>query len=120
MTVGAAVDDEAVTPRRTWLAAERTFLAWWRTGLAASVAGLAVGRVLPEVTEGARWPYVVLGVGYAALAVGVFALGERRRREIDADLHGRQFRPLASAPATSLTVAGALVALTALVLVLAD
>ena len=33
--------------RRTALAAERTWLAWWRTGLGASAVAIGVGRILP-------------------------------------------------------------------------
>jgi putative membrane protein len=72
-------DGEDVT-RRTWLAAERTWLAWWRTGLAVSAVALAVGRLLPGVTSGARWPSRVLGLGYALLAVGAFTIGAARQR----------------------------------------
>ena len=50
---------------RTELAAERTWLAWWRTAIAAAIAGLGVGRLLPEVVTGTKWPYVVLGAGYS-------------------------------------------------------
>lgn len=71
--------EEDVT-RRTWLAAERTWLAWWRTGLAVSAVALAVGRLLPGVTGGVRWPSRVLGLGYALLAVGVFVIGATRQR----------------------------------------
>jgi uncharacterized membrane protein YidH (DUF202 family) len=66
--------------RRTWLAAERTWLAWWRTGLAVSAVALAVGRLLPGITGGARWPSRVLGLGYALLAVGAFLVGAARQR----------------------------------------
>jgi len=114
------VDDEETTPRRTWLAAERTFLAWWRTGLAAAVSALAVGRVLPEVVDGPRWPYAALGVGYAALAAAVFALGARRHRDIDADLRGREFRPMPAAIATALAAVGGVLAIATLVVILAD
>ncbi|MGH2744250.1 MAG: DUF202 domain-containing protein, partial [Thermoleophilaceae bacterium] len=34
--------------RRTLLAAERTWLAWWRSGIAAATAAVAVGGVVPE------------------------------------------------------------------------
>src|SRR5690349_20549436 len=70
--------DPAPTPRRTWLAAERTFLAWWRTGLAAVVAALGVGRVLPDVVDGPKWPFVALGLGYGVVAAGIFLAGARR------------------------------------------
>jgi putative membrane protein len=76
----APSDDGEDVTRRTWLAAERTWLAWWRTGLAVSAVALAVGRLLPGITSGARWPSRVLGLGYALLAVGVFVIGAARQR----------------------------------------
>src|SRR5438132_36598 len=48
--------------RRTWLASERTYLAWLRTGFAAFAVSLGVGKVVPALTGGAQWPYAVLGV----------------------------------------------------------
>ena len=80
--------------RRTLLAAERTWLAWWRTGLAVSAVALAVGRLLPDVTSGARWPSRVLGIGYALLALGVFVIGALRQRDTDAALRRGSFDPL--------------------------
>ena len=38
--------------RRTRLAAERTWLAWWRTGIAATTASIAVGGLVPQLVEG--------------------------------------------------------------------
>ena len=74
MSDGEMVD----VTRRTRLAAERTWLAWWRTGIAASAAALAVGGLVPQLVEGAQWPYVALGVGYALAALAIFALGAVR------------------------------------------
>ena len=55
--------DFAGDVRRTSLAAERTWLAWWRTGLA--VTAVVLGRrLLPGLTGGARWPSGPLGLGY--------------------------------------------------------
>ena len=54
------------------MAAERTWLAWWRTALAASAGALAIGRFAPELLGVAAWPYVILGCGYASLAVGLW------------------------------------------------
>lgn len=88
------MDDEDVTPRRTWLAAERTFLAWWRTGLATAVSAIAVGRFLPEAVGHAVLPYAILGVGYALIAAGIFLAGMLRHREIHRGLRGEPFRPL--------------------------
>jgi putative membrane protein len=72
----------AVAPRRTALASERTQLAWWRTGLAAFAVALGVGRVVPELANsGARWPYVLVGVGFAVYGIVLIAYGSRRARE---------------------------------------
>ena len=59
----AAVVPELDQARRTSMAAERTWLAWWRTALAASAGALAVGRLAPELLGVAAWPYVLLGCG---------------------------------------------------------
>ena len=64
---------------RTELAAERTWLAWWRTAIAAAIAGLGVGRLLPEVVTGTKWPYVVLGAGYSPTALGLMIAGGLRQ-----------------------------------------
>jgi putative membrane protein len=70
--------------RRTWLANERTWLAWLRTGLAALAVALGVGKVVPDVGNSSpRWPYAVVGVGYALLGIALVGYGARRRREVD-------------------------------------
>jgi uncharacterized membrane protein YidH (DUF202 family) len=62
------VDSEPAPPdhqaRMASMAAERTWLAWWRTGLAAAAGALGVGRLALEVLHVAPWPYIVLGCGY--------------------------------------------------------
>src|SRR4051794_32055552 len=65
------------------MAAERTWLAWWRTALGASAGALAVGRLAPEVLHVAPWPYIVLGCAYASLAVGLLLVGAQRQRELE-------------------------------------
>src|SRR5215208_6927619 len=69
--------------QRTSMAAERTWLAWWRTALAATAGALAVGRFAPELLDVASWPYVVLGCGYAGLAIGLLVAGAVRQRELE-------------------------------------
>ena len=67
--------------RRTRLAAERTWLAWWRTGIAATTASIAVGGLVLQLVEGTGWPSSSSD-GYALLAVSMFA-GELRKRAVD-------------------------------------
>ena len=106
--------------RRTWLAAERTWLAWWRTALGASIAALAVGRVVPDLAGGAHWPYAALGAAYAVLSIAVFALGIRRWRAIGRALNEGRFAPPDPWAIGALTVAGAVLAVATLVLVVVE
>ena len=79
---------------RTRLANERTYLAWWRTGIAGIAAGFAVGRIVPEVVEGQSWPYVAVGAALTATGVLAFVYGAVRYRELDAALReGREPAP---------------------------
>src|SRR5204862_3577155 len=79
----AAVPTELDQARRTSMAAERTWLAWWRTALGATAGALAVGRFAPKLLGVAAWPYILLGCGYASLAVGLLLVGARRQRELE-------------------------------------
>jgi putative membrane protein len=82
--------DDDVT-RRTRLAAERTWLAWWRSGIAAATAAVGIGAVVPQLVNGGRTAYIVLGAGYAALAAAVFAAAAVRRRDVERALDRGQF-----------------------------
>ena len=106
--------------QRTSMAAERTWLAWWRTSLAATVGALAVGRLAPELLDVASWPYVVLGAGYAGLAVGLLVIGARRQHQLQRAIERGSQAPLSLALVTLLTVAGVLLALITVVLVVAQ
>jgi putative membrane protein len=106
--------------QRTSMAAERTWLAWWRTALAATVGALGVGRLAPELLHVASWPYVVLGAGYAGLAVGMLVMGARRQRELERAIDGSSPEPLSFHVVMVFTVGGVVLALTTIVLVIAQ
>jgi putative membrane protein len=84
MTPPQAVD----ATRRTRLANERTFLAWWRTALGVEGLALATGKLVPEVTEGPHWPYVLLGAALALLGVLLALTGWWRHQTVDRALQG--------------------------------
>lgn len=113
----AAEPPEPLAPRRTHLAAERTWLAWWRTGLATATAALAVGRLAPELIGGTTWPYVVLGAGYAALAIALLLMARERERRIRAALNDDSYDELPPGWVNALTAAAVLLALATFVLV---
>jgi putative membrane protein len=91
---GGRFDDAGDATRRTRLANERTYLAWWRTGLTAFAVSLAGGKLVPALTEESRWPYVAVGVGFALLGLAFVGYGYRRLREVDeAIARGEYTRP---------------------------
>ena len=57
--------------RRTRLASERTYLAWWRSALAAFAVSLGVGKIVPQLTSGSPVGYEIVGVGYALLGAAL-------------------------------------------------
>jgi putative membrane protein len=113
-------DVAADVVQRTAMAAERTWLAWWRTALAAMVGALGVGRLAPELLDVAPWPYVVLGAGYAAVAVGLLLVGARRQADLQRAVHGGFQVPLSFGVVALFTVAGVVLALLTVVLVIAQ
>ena len=106
--------------RRTWLAAERTWLAWWRTALGASVAALGIGRVVPDLADLERWPFVVLGAGYAVIAVIIFAAGSWRWRSTEDALKRGEFSALDRRLTAGLSGAGIVFTLATLALLFVD
>src|SRR3954462_10278950 len=106
--------------RRTSMAAERTWLAWWRSALAASAGALAVGRFAPELLGVAAWPYVLLGCGYASLAIGLLLTGAQRQRELERALSSGEHRPLQFRTVGVFTVGGVALAVMTVVLVIAQ
>jgi putative membrane protein len=106
--------------RRTSMAAERTWLAWWRTALGATAGALAVGRIAPQALDVASWPYVVLGCGYAVIAVGLLLTGAKRQRDLEHALRTGGHVPLRFNTVGAFTFAGVALALLTVVLVVAQ
>src|SRR3954454_23859877 len=103
--------------QRTSMAAERTWLAWWRTALTATAGALAVGRFAPEVLDVAPWPYVLLGCGYAVLAIALLVFGARRQRELERAIVSGIHVPLSFRVVAAFTVGGVLLVAPTVVLV---
>ena len=61
--------------RRTRLANERTYLAWWRTGLTSIALGVGVGRIVPQH----HWAEETLGAAFGLLGITMLVLGYVRR-----------------------------------------
>jgi|tagenome__1003787_1003787.scaffolds.fasta_scaffold17141859_1 uncharacterized membrane protein YidH (DUF202 family) len=102
------------------MAAERTWLAWWRTALVATASALGVGRLAPRLLHSAPAPYVVLGCAYGLLAVAVVVVGSLRHRAITRAIDRGQPAPLTDTTVTLFTVGGAVLAAATIVVVLAQ
>ena len=104
--------------RRTRLAAERTLLAWWRTGLAALAVGIGVGRVVPELGDVSNhWPYVTLGILFALYGVALIWIGSRRVIAVDQALERDAYDELGSGTVLALTAGGVVLALLTLLVI---
>jgi putative membrane protein len=114
------MDQDLDQTRRTSMAAERTWLAWWRSAIAASAGALGVGRLAPELLDVAPWPYIVLGCLYAALAIGLLLVGAQRQRELEHALRTGGHAPLLFRTVGLFTVGGIALAVLTVVLVVAQ
>jgi Predicted membrane protein len=115
----AAVDLDA--SRRTYMASERTQLAWWRTGLTSLAVALGVGRVVPELNKTpTKWPYAVVGVGFAIYGVAMIAYGSWRARTLVHALRQGTFTTAPDRFLGALTVAGVILGILTVVLVAID
>ena len=106
--------------RRTRLANERTYLAWWRTGFTAIAVSVGVAKIVPAITNGARWPYTVLGAGFAVVGLAFIAYGLIRRRAVEAALDRGEYAGPDKGFLAALTLVGLLLGLGILILVVAS
>lgn len=114
--------DEETTDatRRTRLANERTYLAWWRGGLTALAVSVGAGALVPDITSATRWPFVVLGVGFGLLAIAFIVYGVHRYRQVERALGEGGFAPLEIRVAATLGLLGVILALLTITLVILE
>ena len=115
----AEVDEARDATRRTRLANERTYLAWWRTGLTSFAVSFGAGRLVPELTGGTAWPYEVIGVAFAAVGIGFITQAFVRQKQVDEALDRGEYAPLHERTALAFATVGVLLGLATIVLVVA-
>jgi len=107
--------------RRTYLAEERTLLAWWRSGLAALAVALAVGRLLPALLDERNTAgFVALGAGFALVGMALILLGAIRHRGVERALAQGRFRPMHAAVTWGITCTMLVLAAGTLILVITE
>jgi putative membrane protein len=104
--------------RRTRLANERTYLAWWRTGLTSIAVAVGVGRLVPDVSDVTRWPYETVGAGFALLGIAFIWFGYARERAVEEALDRGSFAPIGIRLPLALLVAGSVLGVAALLIVI--
>ncbi len=125
MSGGPYDPDRPIDPRdytrRTLLANERTYLAWWRTGITSIVAALGAARVVPELSKVKHnWPYTVLGAGFAVIALVCFAYGHIRRVHVDRAVREGDFAELSHTVTLVISIGGMLLAAGLVALIIAE
>jgi putative membrane protein len=110
-------EDIVDATRRTRLASERTYLAWWRSALAAFAVALGVGKLVPELTNGRTIGYEIVGVGYAVLGIAFMAYGYRRQHVMEKALAEGRFVPFERWAAFGFTAAGVVLGIATLVII---
>src|SRR5206468_9404817 len=103
--------------RRTRLANERTYLAWWRSGLTALAVSFAAGRLLPELSHGPNWPFEVVGIAFAVVGIVFMTYGYVRHREVEAALDRGDYERLPDRAAFALAAIGGLLGVATVLLV---
>ena len=89
----ASFDEVRDATRRTRLANERTYLAWWRTGLTTFAVTVAAGKLVPELSSGAAWPFEAIGVAFGVVGLLFIAYGYVRQKQVDEALSRGEYAP---------------------------
>ncbi len=112
--------DATDATRRTRLANERTFLAWWRTGLTALAVGFGAGRLVPELAGGSNWPFEVIGIGFTLAGVSFIAYGYVRHRDVERELSAGGYSSLPDRVALVFAGVGAVLGVATALLLIAN
>jgi putative membrane protein len=88
---GGRFDEAGDATRRTRLANERTYLAWWRTGLTAFAVSIGSGKLVPALASGVTWPYTAIGIGFAILGAVCCGYAFWRHREVEEAVRRGEF-----------------------------
>jgi inner membrane protein YidH len=117
--VSEQFDENVDALRRTGLANERTYLAWWRTGLTAVAVGIGAGGIVPKLVDTEKWGFAAVGIGFGILGVMLLAYGLRRELEVTKAVASGSFAPPDPRVLLFLTGAGVLLGvLTVVVLII--
>jgi putative membrane protein len=113
-------DEARDATRRTRLATERTYLAWWRTGITTVAVGLAAGRLVPELSSGAAWPFEAIGVAFGVVGLFLIAYAYVRQKRVDEALARGEYAPFDMRAGLFFASLGVLLAIATIAIILAQ
>lgn len=113
------LDEARDATRRTRLATERTYLAWWRTGITTLAVGLAAGRLVPELSSGAAWPYEAIGVAFGVVGLLLIAYAYIRQKRVDEALARGDYAPFDMRAGLVFALLGVLLSIATIVIIVA-
>jgi putative membrane protein len=115
---GERFDEARDANRRTRLANERTYLAWWRTGLTSFAVSFGAGRLVPELSGGPNWPFEAIGIVFGVVGVAFIGYGYVRHRAVDTALARGEYASLPNRAALTFAAVGVLLGMTTIALLL--
>jgi inner membrane protein YidH len=104
--------------RRTRLANERTYLAWWRTGLTTFAVSLAAGKLVPELSSGSAWPFEVVGIAFGVVGMLMIAYAYLRQKRVEEALERGEYAPLDSRASLFFAALGVVLGLATVIVIL--
>jgi putative membrane protein len=113
----ASFEETRDATRRTRLASERTYLAWWRTGLTSFAVSFGAGRLVPDLSKGTKWPFEAIGVGFAVAGVAFIVQGYQRQKRLEQALQRGDYVPLETRAALLFAGLGVVLGVATIVLV---
>ena len=116
--MSVAVEETKDATRRTRLANERTYLAWWRTGLTCLAVSVAVGRIVPGIADVKSWPYQVVGVGYGVFGIAFMVIAHLRVQTVERAVDRGEFARMDGRVSFGLLTAGTTLGVGTILLVL--
>jgi inner membrane protein YidH len=116
----ASFDETRDATRRTRLATERTYLAWWRTGLTTFAVSVAAGKLVPELSSGAAWPFEVIGVAFAATGLLFIAYAFIRQKQVEEALARGEYAPFETRAGLLFAVLGIVLGLATIAVIVAQ
>jgi putative membrane protein len=119
--VGPTNFDEARdATRRTRLANERTYLAWWRTGLTTFAVSVAAGKLVPELSSGAAWPFEAIGVAFAVVGLVFIAYAYVRQKRVEEALARGEYAPFETRAGLAFAALGVMLGIGTITVILAQ